>query len=81
MDIQHVFVLSFFKKSRIFLFWKKKKMILQNLEPKLSRGQFLNSLAKILCQKWKKAWNYRNFPATSDFVKLCNKKFFCRAKK
>ena len=37
----------------------------------LSRGQFLNSSAKM-----KNAWNYQNFPATSDFVKLCNKNFF-----
>ena len=37
----------------------------------LSRGQFLNSSAKM-----KNAWNYQNFPATSDFVKLFNKEFF-----
>ena len=30
--------------------------------------------------KMKKAWNYRNFPATSDFVKLCNKNFFAGQK-
>ena len=82
----------FFQKISDFFILKKEKITLQNLEPQfdfklytgffhLSRGQFLNSLAKIICQKWKKVWNYRNFPATSDFVKLCNKKFFCRAKK
>ena len=70
---------------------KWEKITLQNLKPQfdfklytwffhLSRGQFLNPSAKILCPKWKKAWNYRNLPATSDFVKLCNKKFFAGQK-